>query len=81
MIHERIRSFGYEWVWQAGRFEIELRVYTDLQLNPTGEGFDRRAVDDVVAAVRRAPTVGGAVIRRITLAGVHSLTEGAQFNG
>jgi hypothetical protein len=80
MIHERIRSFGHEWVWEAGRFEIELRVYTDLPLNPSAEGFDRRAVDDLVAAVRRAPTFGGAIIRRITLAGTHSFTQDARLD-
>lgn len=69
MIHPSIRTVSYEWVWEAGRYVIELRIYTDLDLNPLGEKFDRRGIDDIVSAVRRAPEISGAVVSRITLVG------------
>lgn len=66
-MHERIRSVAYEWVWFESHVEIELRVTADLKLNPMDDGFDRRLIDQVLAAVRRAPMKAGGVIKRITL--------------
>lgn len=68
-VHERIRSIEHEWIVESGVFEIALRVHTDLELDPHAEGFNRRLVDEVVQAVRRAPVARNAAVRRITLIG------------
>ena len=69
MPHPRIKSRALEWHWDRGPSTIQLRVVTDLELDPGAKGYDRKLVDDVMRAILKERGDGRGVIQKIVLVG------------
>lgn len=54
----RIQSVSHDWVWENGVDQLQLRVVTDIELDPKAPTFDRRLVDEVMRSMALKATVG-----------------------